>query len=82
MTCSCGGPLYARGMCKRCYEKWRDHNLDKVRHKIKFRGRWEKRECLNCGANFMSEGPHNRRCSQCRAMDDKIPPIVVYEVRP
>ncbi len=25
----------------------------------------KKRRCLMCGKNFLSKGPHNRRCKKC-----------------
>ena len=28
------------------------------------------RECICCGAGFMSEGNHNRMCPKCRGADD------------
>tara|TARA_R110002094_G_scaffold53154_10_gene64545 strand:+ start:523 stop:765 length:243 start_codon:yes stop_codon:yes gene_type:complete len=39
-------------------EEKRDALERKARHKI--------RKCLTCPQEFMSEGPHNRMCGQCR----------------
>lgn len=27
------------------------------------------RDCLHCGARFISDGPHNRLCGPCRSRD-------------
>lgn len=83
MTCSCGQPVYCKGRCRKCYWKYYSHNRVQIERRLrKFKGKLTERECLNCGVTFKSEGPHNRRCSHCRALDSKLPPIVVYEVRP
>ncbi|MGR3436846.1 MAG: hypothetical protein ACU0CO_18485 [Shimia sp.] len=29
------------------------------------------RDCITCGASFMSEGPHHRMCTACRRCHDE-----------
>ena len=36
------------------------------------------RNCMCCGAEFDSQGPHNRLCSPCRKQDDG---VTSYAVR-
>lgn len=42
-----------------------DRALDHI-ERLYRRNRMSLRACLNCGTNFMSEGPHNRLCRTCR----------------
>lgn len=44
--------------------KWR---ADDQRDRLEREARKKSRSCLTCGATFISEGPHNRMCSPCRA---------------
>ena len=70
---------YARGMGKREYMRWyRRHKDEATPRNRKFRGKLTERECLGCGKIFQSEGFHNCRCSQCRALDQKLNPVVIY----
>ena len=49
---------------------------DEIREKLDRWSRYKKRSCIRvngegdrCGAVFMSEGPHNRMCPNCRGKD-------------
>ena len=51
-------------------------------------GRWSKpgqkdRDCLVCGASFLSHGPGNRRCPRCARLlaDGHMPRFVITTVR-
>ncbi len=46
------------------YNRWR---AEDVRDELARKARLRKRPCLTCGAEFMSEGAHNRMCDRCRA---------------
>lgn len=35
------------------------------------------RNCLGCGREFMSEGPHNRMCDTCRRNSAGVPPAML-----
>jgi len=32
--------------------------------------RVKQRPCMSCGREFLSEGPHNRRCDECKRRED------------
>lgn len=38
-----------------------------VRDELIRKERMRERPCITCGIKFMSEGPHNRMCDDCRA---------------
>ena len=77
----CIRPLFASGLCAAHYKRRRNgRDMDApIRDNFKH-GRTEsrkrpsldqpavytERQCITCGAGFMSEGSHNRMCGSCR----------------
>jgi DNA-binding CsgD family transcriptional regulator len=58
------------GMPKRPpLDRARRAQISKASHEAKKRTR---RPCLCCGQPFMSEGPHNRLCSNCRSKSQEV----------
>lgn len=47
----------------------RFQTLDRIAAKAAAASRIKVRACLCCGADFKSDGPHNRLCQMCRRKD-------------
>jgi tRNA(Ile2) C34 agmatinyltransferase TiaS len=49
----------------------RDAALD-AKDRLERLARAKERACMTCRVTFMSEGPHNRRCTDCRKSSSAI----------
>jgi len=45
---------------------------DEQRDQMECDARKKERNCMTCGGQFLSEGPHNRMCNPCRQRSQEI----------
>jgi hypothetical protein len=49
------------------------YQAEDARDRMERRGRAIVRPCITCGADFRSEGPHNRMCGSCSSGAARLP---------
>lgn len=52
---------------------WHRSEAEAAMERLEREARVTRRACLKCRAPFLSEGPHNRMCKECRRLSPPVP---------